>query len=65
MTQAQLNRAVARATGESISTVARMGFSCLKDDPHDRPPLVMDWDELDAERAGLFPSHSGEPRANA
>lgn len=23
--------------------------------PHERPPLVVDWDELDSERIGLFP----------
>ena len=27
MTQAQLNRAVARATGEPVQTIARMGFA--------------------------------------
>ena len=27
MTQAQLNRAVARATGEPVRTIARMGFA--------------------------------------
>jgi hypothetical protein len=29
MTQAQLNRAVARATGESVQTVERHGFTCV------------------------------------
>ena len=29
MTQAQLNRAVAGATGESVQTIARRGFSVL------------------------------------
>lgn len=27
MTQAQVNRAVARATGEPVQTIARMGFA--------------------------------------
>jgi hypothetical protein len=53
MTQSQLNRAVARATGESRSTVCRMGFSVLTDESleADRDPLVVDWDEFDAERS--------------
>jgi hypothetical protein len=53
MTQSQLNRAVARATGESRSTICRMGFSVLADEPleADRDPLVVDWDEFDAERS--------------
>ena len=48
MTQSQLNRAVARATGESRSTICRMGFSVLADEPleADRDPLVVDWDEF-------------------
>jgi hypothetical protein len=52
MTQRQLDRAVAHATGESFSTIRRMGFSALADDPLevDRDPLVVDWDALDAER---------------
>jgi hypothetical protein len=32
MTQAQLDRSVARRTGESVRTVARLGFSALPDD---------------------------------
>lgn len=29
MTQTQLNRAVARATGESVETIQRLGFSAM------------------------------------
>jgi len=59
MTQRQLDRAVARATGESFSTIRRMGFTPLSDTPleADRDPLVVDWDALDAQR-GLPPSFS-------
>ena len=62
MTQAELNRAVAQATGEPVSTVAQMGFSVADPfhvafDPEalDRPPHVVDWDEVDAQRCALFP----------
>jgi hypothetical protein len=59
--QADLNRAVARATGESISTIKRLGF--LIDDPStgsdhldplDLGPAVIDWDELQARRLEPF-----------
>ena len=65
MKQAELNRAVARATGESIATVKRLGF--LIDDPSagsdhfgplDPGPSVVDWDELQARRVEPF---CGEP----
>jgi hypothetical protein len=62
MTQNELNRAVARATGESVRTIAELGF-CLADpeamehdpgprhgigdDPEDK---ILDWDELEAGR---------------
>jgi hypothetical protein len=58
MTQSDLNRAVARATGESVSFVKYQGF--LLDDPTDdaddsdygdTEPQVIDWDQLDAERS--------------
>lgn len=47
MTQAQLNREVARATGESVVTIARLGFLLAESDldlggPLD--PQVLDWD---------------------
>jgi hypothetical protein len=57
MTQSQLNRAVARATGESVATIRRMGFTHLPDMlvEADRKPLVVDWDDLDAQRHSGFP----------
>lgn len=55
MTQVQLNRAVARATNESVATIARMGFVPLTRGPVEREPQVVNWDRLDAERVGLFP----------
>ena len=57
MNQSQLDRAVARATGEFLDTVSRMGFSIADPEslhydpePPRRRPLVVDWDALDARR---------------
>jgi hypothetical protein len=66
MTQTQLNRAVSRATGESLSTICRRGFVPLTVGPVEieRRPLVVDWDRLDAERPGYLPQRS-RPRRTA
>lgn len=56
MKDSDLNRAVANATGESVSTIKRLGFllaepdhefneRCFADDPY-----IIDWDELHAQR---------------
>ena len=50
ISQSELNRAVASATGETVSTIAGMGFVPLTPFPVEREPLTVDWDELDAER---------------
>ena len=67
MTRAQLVRAVSRATGESLGTIRRLGFSVVPTRlvvvppaPDPLPsqscrPQVIDWDELDQARLGLFP----------
>lgn len=54
MTQTEVNRAVARATGESVTTIKRLGFLIadpnidVEDgDDEDLGPYVLDWDELD------------------
>jgi hypothetical protein len=59
MTQSELNRAVSRATGESVATIRRLGFllSEPKDvfsDPEDEAlgRSVLDWDALDQRRYG-------------
>jgi hypothetical protein len=49
MTQWELDGAVARATGESISVIADRGFQLADPlnvdfDPEPRGPLVYDWD---------------------
>lgn len=57
MTQTELNREVARATGETVRTIAELGFVPLTPNPfeRDREPLVVDWDDLDASRQVLYP----------
>ena len=56
MKQSELNRAVARATGETVSTIKRLGFlladpsECLEPDSDKCGPHVIDWDELEAQR---------------
>ena len=64
MTQAELNRAVARATGESIREIARRGFVPLTRVPVEREPLIVDWDQLEVERrTPLFDQQVAEPAA--
>lgn len=55
MTQAQLDRAVARATGESLHTVNAMGFGPLAGNSVEQEPQTVDWDELDTQRYSVFP----------
>ena len=57
MTQAELNREVAVATGESIGTIAHIGFVPLTRHPVEveREPLVIDWDEQPERRYSLLP----------
>ena len=56
MKQADLNRAVALATGESMSTVKRLGFLLAEPDEVIDPaaeesgPYVIDWDALETNR---------------
>jgi hypothetical protein len=48
--EAVLGRQPAQATGESVDTVAQMGFVVLTRIPIEREPLRIDWDRLDANR---------------
>ena len=57
MTQADLEREVSRATGESRGTVRRRGFSILplrdrqrEEEFQEAGPQLVDWDEQDAIR---------------
>jgi hypothetical protein len=71
MTQAKLNRSVARATGESVHTIRRLGFSiadpaCTNFDPEPyAPPALVDWDDLDANRLAILPNRSARRRLAA
>ena len=58
MTQTELNRAVASATGESVSAIAEMGLVTLTSIPVEREPMVVDWDQLDQQRVSVFPQRS-------
>jgi hypothetical protein len=59
MNQHELNRQVARVTGESVQSIGRRGFSLwepevLSDcDQLDCAPQVVDWDAVEAERIAL------------
>ncbi len=62
MNSTRLERAVARATGEPLVEIRRRGFGLVRfpdpgrnEDHDDRPPLVADWDAIDAQRVRLFP----------
>ena len=44
MTQRELERELALATGESLSTIRSRGFSIVE--PPDLEPLTIDWDEV-------------------
>ena len=57
MTQQQLDRAVADATGESLATIRRHGFSLVTplsvfdpDADEMAQPQVLDWDQVEAMR---------------
>lgn len=56
MTQEALETAVAEATGESMRTITRRGFSladpvevCFDPEPYESVPQYLDWDALEAQ----------------
>jgi len=55
MTQAQLNRAVSKSTGDDFDVIDRRGFSLVDDEPpvqeDDLLLLVMDWQQIEDEQA--------------
>ncbi len=65
MAQRDLNRAVARATGESVDMIERMGFGPMEDSPEDSSednsgddsgdcgPSMIDWDADDDARLAV------------
>jgi hypothetical protein len=56
MTQHELERELARATGETVSTIRQRGFSLIESP--EREPLTVDWDALQAERMGVLPARA-------
>lgn len=54
MTQTELHRAVSRATGDDVETIARRGFSLVEDESpvseDNLLALIVDWDQLQADR---------------
>jgi hypothetical protein len=56
MTQAELEREIARSTGDSVATIRQRGFSLMQ--APSPTPLVVDWDELDAQRTAVLPQRS-------
>ena len=58
MNQRELNREVAKATGETVATIDQLGFVPLEPIPYerDREPLLVDWDEVEQQRMRLHPS---------
>jgi hypothetical protein len=62
MTQRELNRAVAQATGETVRTIDEIGFVPLLPIPYEHEPLTIDWDEFDSDRNLLtFPRRKRTP----
>ena len=50
MIQRELNRAVAKATGETVAEIKHRGFVLLDDIPSEHEQRAVDWDEQQAER---------------
>ncbi len=65
MTQAELNREVARATGESVAEIRHLGFVPLTLTPYEQEPQVVDWDELEGARDVVYPCPQGRSLAVA
>ena len=63
MTQRDLDREVARATGETVTTIRSLGFSLVE--PGDPEPHTVDWEEMDELRLGLFPRRKSRRRLPA
>ena len=63
MTQAELYREVASATGETFSEISRRGFSiadpvevAFDPEPDDFQPQMIDWDQVELQRnVPMFP----------
>jgi hypothetical protein len=69
MTQLDLDRQVAHATGESLRTIAGRGFSLVEPTPQFDPepdnigPQIIDWDEHSSDRTLAYASRRRLPGA--
>jgi len=50
MTRNDFHRAIARATGETVSEITRRGFQPLELEPTEPEDLIVDWDAVDQQR---------------
>ena len=65
MKERDLYREVARSTGESMRTIAALGFMPLEPLPAEQEPQQVDWDDLDRERTVSVMPPRGEVSAVA
>jgi len=61
MTQCELDRELARVTGETLTTIRNRGFSLVE--PPELEPLMIDWDQVEAERKASVPGNNQFARA--
>ena len=50
MTRNDFHRAIARATGETVSEITRRGFQPLELEPTEPEDLIVDWDDVELQR---------------
>ena len=50
MKERDLYRQISKTTGESMRTIAALGFTSLEPLPPENEPQQVDWDDLDRER---------------
>ena len=61
MKQSSFDRAVARATGETVSIIRRIGFNLVDPaEPRDAmpKPRIVNWDRLDSRRPAYLPQRA-------
>jgi len=50
MTRNDFHKAIARATGETVSEISRRGFQPLELEPSEPEDLIVDWDDVEQQR---------------
>jgi len=63
MTQSDLDREIARTTGETVSTIRNLGFSLME--VPEPEPLTVDWDAVEENRMAVFPHRQRQYAAAA